>query len=251
MSGTDYDIWGTGERVVLVHGSFATGPLEWEGQKVLAQQGYQLVVPTRRAYLPKHAGEGEDFLTDAQDVSELLGDGAHLVGHSYGGLAAMVAAAARPQAVHSLALAEPPAFGAAPEHPDVAALRRRTGEVFARQSGDREFIDEFLRAVGTPVEDLPRELVEDMVTMAPAVRLGRPPWEARVPVDALAQATFPILVVSGNHHPAFTAMCDALARDLGAEHRTIEGAGHEMQLVTQEFNAALLALWGRAGAGTD
>ncbi|MFI7482506.1 alpha/beta fold hydrolase [Kocuria sp. M1R5S2] len=250
MSGTEYETWGAGERVVLVHGSFATGPLEWEGQRVLAELGYQLVVPTRRAYLPGHAGEGEDFLTDGDDVAELLGNGAHLVGHSYGGLSAMVAAAARPEAVRSLVLAEPPVFGAAPEHPAVAALRERTEAVFARQGTDQEFVDAFLRAVGTSVEDLPQELVSDMEAMAPAVRLGRPPWGTPVPLGPLAGARFPVLVVSGNHHPAFTAMCEALARDLGAEHRTVEGAGHEVQLVTEGFNAALLELWRRAGTTT-
>lgn len=250
MADKTYEVWGTGERVVLVHGSFATGPMEWEGQRVLAGQEYQLVVPTRRAYLPDRAGEGEDFLMDAQDVSALLGNAAHLVGHSYGGIAAMLAAADRPEAVRSLVLAEPPVFSAATEHPDVALLRERMKKVFARPGSDREFVDTFLRAVGTPVEDLPQELVADMVAMAPAVRSGRPVWDVRVPADRLAGASFPILVLSGNHHPAFTAMCDALARDLGAQHRTVEGAGHEVQMVAEEFNAALLELWDRAATRT-
>lgn len=248
MSGTECEVWGTGERVVLVHGSFATGPTEWEGQRALADQGYQLVVPTRRAYLPDHAGEGEDFLVDSQDVAALLGDGAHLVGHSYGGLSALIAAAAHPEAVRSLVLAEPPVFSAASEHPDVAHLRDLLARVLAHQGSDREFIDEFLRAVGTPVEELPPELVEALTGMAPTVRHGRPPWDVRVPADRLAEASFPILVVSGNHHPAFTAMCEALTRALGAQHRTVEGAGHEIQMVAEEFNAVLLGLWSRAGA---
>jgi pimeloyl-ACP methyl ester carboxylesterase len=249
MSVTEHDVWGTGERVVLVHGSFATGPVEWEGQRVLAEQGYQLVVPTRRAYLPDHAGEGEDFLTDSQDVAALLGDGAHLVGHSYGGISAMIAAADRPESVRSLVLVEPPAFSAEAGHPDVALLRERMESVFTRPGSDQDFVDTFLRAVGTSVEDLLPELVAGMVAMAPAVRRGRPAWDAQVPADRLAEVSFPILVISGGHHPAFTAVCDALARDLRVEHRTIEGAGHEVQLVTEEFNAALLALWGRAGTG--
>lgn len=248
MSGTECEVWGTGERVVLVHGSFATGPTEWEGQRALADRGYQLVVPTRRAYLPDHAGEGEDFLAESQDVAALLGDGAHLVGHSYGGLSAMTAAASRPEAVRSLVLAEPPVFSAAPGHPDVARLQGLLERVFAHPGRDRAFVDEFLRAVGTALEDLPPELVDALTAMAPAVRRGRPAWDARVPADRLAEAPFPILVLSGNHHSAFTAMCDTLARALGAQHRTVEGAGHEMQMVAGEFNAALLALWGRAGA---
>lgn len=44
-------------------------------------------------------------------------------------------------------------------------------------------------------------------------------------------------------------MCDALARSLSAQHRVVEGAGHEMQMVAEDFNAALLALWRRTDAG--
>lgn len=250
MSGTEYDVWGTGERVVLVHGSFATGPMEWEGQRALAEQGYQLVVPTRRAYRPDHAGEGEDFLTDAQDVAALLGGGAHLVGHSYGGISAMLAAADRPEAVRSLVLAEPPVFSAASEHPDVALLRERMQAVLARPESDQEFVDAFLQAAGSPVDALPRELFDALTAMAPAVRRARPVWDVRVPADRLREASFRILVISGGHHPAFTAMCDALARDLGAQQRTVEGAGHDVQLVAEEFNAALLELWDRVGTGS-
>src|SRR5690606_18152409 len=84
MSAQRVETWGTGERVVLVHGSLATGPAEWEAQRPLAAEGYELVVPTRSAYATTGAG-GEDFLADGREVAELLGDGAHLVGHSYGG----------------------------------------------------------------------------------------------------------------------------------------------------------------------
>jgi len=54
----------------------------------------------------------QDFEEDARDIAALLGDGAHLVGHSYGAVGALYAAALRPEAVHSLTVNEPPAFGA-------------------------------------------------------------------------------------------------------------------------------------------
>lgn len=251
MSGIDTDVWGTGERVVLVHGSFATGPVEWETQRPLADQGYQLVVPTRRAYATQSGGVGEDFRVDGEDVAALLGDGAHLVGLSYGGLVAIVAAAARPEAVHSLVLAEPPAFSVAAEHPDVARLREELGQVVAREGSDREFLEDFLGAVGTPLQELPPELLDDLTDLVPAVRLARPAWSGPVPVDRLVDAPFPTAVVSDNHHPAFTAMCDALARELGAQHCVVEGAGHEMQMVAEDFNAVLLSVWRRTDAGTQ
>jgi pimeloyl-ACP methyl ester carboxylesterase len=251
MSGIDSDVWGTGARVVLVHGSLATGPVEWEAQRPLADQGYQLVVPTRRGYTPQSRGVGEDFLVDGEDVATLLHDGAHLVGHSYGGLAAMVAAAARPEAVHSLVLAEVPTFGVAAEHPDVARLQEEIARVLDRPGSDREFLESFLGAVGTPLEELPADLLDDLTDMAPAVRLGRPPWSGPVPVDRLVGAPFPTVVVSGNHHPAFTAMCEALAGELDAEHCVVEGAGHEIQMVVEDFNAVLLSVWRHTAADTE
>jgi pimeloyl-ACP methyl ester carboxylesterase len=87
------DSWGTGTPVVLVHGSLATGAEEWEAQRPLADQGFRLLVPDRRGYGQSPSAEGEDFLRDGDDIAELMGDGAHLVGHSYGGLGVMFAAA--------------------------------------------------------------------------------------------------------------------------------------------------------------
>ncbi|WP_411146618.1 alpha/beta fold hydrolase [Streptomyces sp. x-80] len=48
-----------------------------------------------------------DYAIDVEDIGQLLGDGAHLVGHSYGAAGAMPAASARPAAVRSLPLIEP------------------------------------------------------------------------------------------------------------------------------------------------
>lgn len=89
--------WGAGTPVVLVHGSLATGAEEWQAQRPLADEGFRLVVPDRRGYGRSPAADGEDFLRDADDIVALMGDGAHLVGHSYGGLGALFA----PSAVRS------------------------------------------------------------------------------------------------------------------------------------------------------
>jgi hypothetical protein len=67
----------------------------------------------RRGFGASPADGRVDFERDAEDVAELLADGAHLVGHSYGGVVSLLAAARRPDAVRSLVLIEPPAFGVA------------------------------------------------------------------------------------------------------------------------------------------
>src|SRR3954447_3158766 len=99
--------WGAGTPVVLVHGSLANGAQEWEAQRTLADEGFRLTVFDRRGYGLSAAAPGEDFIVDAADIAALLGDGAHLVGHSYGGLGALLAAAQRPEATLSLTLLEP------------------------------------------------------------------------------------------------------------------------------------------------
>ena len=80
MSDLFVESWGTGTPVVLVHGSLATGAEEWEAQRTLADEGFRLLVPDRRGYGKSPAAEGEDFLRDGDDIAELMGDGAHLVG---------------------------------------------------------------------------------------------------------------------------------------------------------------------------
>ena len=56
----------------------------------------------------------------------------------------------------------------------------------------------------------------------------RPPWEVVIPLDELAAAPFPKLVVSGAHDPAFDAVCDMLEQRFGAERAVLPGAGHSL-----------------------
>src|SRR5688500_18809617 len=101
------EAWGSGTRVVLVHGSLATAADEWDAQRPLGDRGFRLLAPDRRGYGRGPAAAGEDFLRDAEDIAELMGDGAHLVGHSYGGLGVLIAAARNPRATLSLTVLEP------------------------------------------------------------------------------------------------------------------------------------------------
>jgi pimeloyl-ACP methyl ester carboxylesterase len=237
------EVWGDGTPVVLVHGSLATGADEWSAQRVLADAGYRLIVPDRRGYGSSPAAPGEDFLVDADDLLELMSTGAHLVGHSYGGLVVMFAAARRPEATLSLTVLEPPAGSVADDDPAWRALEDGVRELWQRDLPDREWVVEFLETVGSDPAELPAELLDVAVEMVPVFRRGRPFYEADLPFAELAAATFPKLVVSGGHHAGFEAMCRALAQRIGAGHEVIAGAGHEIQFTGAPVNEALAKLW--------
>jgi hypothetical protein len=105
--------------------------------------------------------------------------------------------------------------------------------------------DEFLRmfrggagsAYGTP-DELPDELLHGVELL----KRERPSWEAEIPVDRLAAADFPILVLSGGHSDAFEAVCDALADGLSAERGVIRGRGHTVPSTGAPYNDRLEAL---------
>ena len=129
---------GDGTPVVLAHGSLATAAEEWEVQQPLADEGFHLLAPDRRGYGHSPAARGEDFLRDAEDIAALMGDGAHLVGHSYGGLAVLFAAARRPEATLSLALLEPAAFALGQDHPAGRALVDEVRRVWDQDTPDEQ-----------------------------------------------------------------------------------------------------------------
>jgi pimeloyl-ACP methyl ester carboxylesterase len=235
--------WGDGTPVVLVHGSLATGAEEWDAQRPLAQEGFRLLVIDRRGYGRSPAARGEDFLADANDIVELMGDGAHLVGHSYGGLGAMLAAARRPEAVLSLTLLEAPIAVPTDAAPAWQQLADEVRQLWNADLPDEEWVVRFLTAVGSDPDQFPPEFLEVAAPLVPVFRQGRPFFEVEPPLSALAVARFPKLVVSGGHSAGFEAMCDALVRNIGASRLVIEGAGHEIQFTGQPINEALLTLW--------
>ena len=98
--------------MVCVHGSLSWGTFAFRAQRALAGSR-ALVLPDRRGYGGSPASGPADFDIDAGDIAPLLGDGAHLVGHSYGAVVALLIAARRPTAVRTLTLVEPAALAIA------------------------------------------------------------------------------------------------------------------------------------------
>src|SRR5436309_15846533 len=216
------ELLGAGPRVVLVHGSVSNGTMTWGEQRALADR-YTLVIVDRPGYPPNEPEARIDFEEQAAAIAELVQPGDHLVGHSYGGVISLLAAARRPD-LGSLTVCEPPAFGVARGHPAVDDFLER----FPQAPDDpRGYLEFFLPLVGSATK-LPDPLPPEIEAGARAALVERPPWEAEIPFAKLSAAQYPKLVVSGAHHAAFDAVCDLLEPRMGAERAVLPGAGHSI-----------------------
>jgi pimeloyl-ACP methyl ester carboxylesterase len=226
-------------RVLLVHGSVVNGDLTWSAQRPLAER-FELVVPNRRGFPPGPGIERVDFEDEAAWLEQFVDPGMHLVGHSYGGVIALFAAARCAERLRSLTVIEPPAFGLARGNPEADAFVARARRLW--EHGPREpdaFLREFLRAVGSAVPS--GSFTPELLQGARTLMVERYPWDAEPPLDELAVAELPTLVVSGAHSGAFDAVCEVLERRLSAERAVLPGRGHSVQLVGEPFNELLTA----------
>lgn len=231
--------WGSrGERVVMVHGSLSTGSNAFREQRSLARD-FTIDVVTRRGYGNTLPIDAVDVARDARDVVEVLGEGAHLVGTSMGGVVAMNAAGLRPDLVRSLTVIEPPAFALATDLPDVRRVSDAMQAHWARADSTdlRSFAIGFVRALEADIA-IPDPLSE---ALAVSVRnlVTEKPWKVDVPVGAIAGAEFPKLVVTGGWSKAFDGIANRLAVLLKTDLHVLTGAGHGVQNVGNPFNELL------------
>jgi pimeloyl-ACP methyl ester carboxylesterase len=229
---------------LLVHGSVVNAELTWSAQKPLAER-FEIVAPNRRGFPPGPDVERVDFEDEAVWLEQFLEPGTHLVGHSYGGVIALLAAARRPELLRSLTVIEPPAFGVARGVPTADEFIARIEEHWT--SGPRdpaEFLRGFLSLVGSSTP--PGNFTPELLQGARTLMVERSPAQAVIPLDELAAAPFPKLVVSGAHSPAFEAVCDVLEERLGAERAVLPGAGHSVQRLGEPFNELLTEFVARA-----
>jgi pimeloyl-ACP methyl ester carboxylesterase len=240
--------WGDqGPQILFVHGSVTNGEMTWKEQRPLADR-WRLVVVDRRGYFPNPPIDHEDFEVDAADIAAILGGGMHLVGHSYGGVVALLAAAARPEAVWSLTVIEPPALAVAPRTAEIQAFSERIRRHWTQGPSDPDaFLRDFLTLAGSSAKP-PSPLPPPLLQSAKLLMVERSPAEAVIPLDRLRGAPFPKLVVSGAHSAVFDQICDALETGLGAERAVVPGAGHSVPGVGARFNDRLEAFLREAEA---
>lgn len=230
---------GDGPPILFVHGDVVPAAVGFRRQRPLASR-WRLLLPNRPGFGSSPPLERSDFEAEAPLLAELLGDGAHLVGHSYGALIALYVAAERPGAVRSLCVSEPPALQLAAGVAAVDEMIADGRELYRDPDSipDQAFLDLFRSGVGS-VRATPDELPPELRRGVELLKRERPPWEARPPVDVLAEAGFPKLVISGGHSPAFDAVCDALAERIGADRAEIGGRAHSIPATGEPYNRVL------------
>ena len=249
VPGLNVTVWGEGEPAIFVHGSFGWGEETWAKQRPLAESHCLLLVD-RRGFGGSPADGRVDFDRDANDLAELLGDGAHLVGHSYGGVASLLAAARRPEAVRSLTVIEPPAFGVARGHVVVEQFLEGVHDAMREAADPSDYRRRFLRNFGFAATE--QTLEGRALEAARSSWQERSPAEAEIPFAALSGVR--TLVVRGDWATAppgarerarviFHTVCDVLQRELDAESATFPAA-HNPQLLGRPFNERLLSFWG-------
>jgi len=207
-------------RLTLVHGSVTNADLSWRRQRALAGR-YEVFAPNRPGFPPGPPVERVDFDRDAEWLREVVRPGDHLVGHWYAAVGALVAAPTLDLA--SLTVIEPPAFGVARGDTDVEAWL--DGAFTLPRHSVRAYVEAFLVHVGAPFS-LPDPLTPELQQGAEAFFTERFPAEAVIRLEPLP---YPVLVVTGDHEPAFEVVGDVLTDAFGAERAVLRGAGHAVQ----------------------
>jgi pimeloyl-ACP methyl ester carboxylesterase len=216
---------GDGPPLLLVHGG--VGPrATWATQEELAGS-FRLVIPSRRGFAGSPAAARQDYEEDAADLEPLLADGhPHAVGFSYGGVGLALAVGRAPRRVRSLTLIEPPLFGIAAGHPDVAALSSLSAAYTSGGPGDHAAFERLAGVAEPAAADQLGPELDEARRLAAGLRM---PDAAEPDLAAINAAGVPALVISGGHHPGLEVLCDALAGRLAARRERVAGAGHAVQ----------------------
>ena len=237
---------GDGPRVVLVHGSAqgssVGGEKHFANQASLAARGWRIVTPDRPGHgLSPPPDRGDDANEDAKWVDELLGDGGHLVGHSFGGGVALATAARRPEAVRTLTLIEPALQKVATDLPVVRRFVARMIFTALTSFSPATRITRISKLLGIP------DSIRGGTSKEELDRIGRgfarvtllTGDETRAMLAVVKARKIPLLVVTGGWNGAFDAVAARVAELGGGRHVVVRAPHHFPQNVSDEFNDLL------------
>lgn len=236
----DYAETGSGPALLFLPGSFGTGT-GWKAVMGYLGDGYRMVTTSLLGYGGTPDVRPAGNATMAQQVGlidriiDRIGTSTHVVGHSYGGLSAIVHALTGRHRPASLLLVEANPLGLLrasgdPEH--YGMFESMTGAYFADFArGDaaaaRHVID-FYGGSGT-FDSMPPK-VRNYIVATTAVNIRD--WSSGTPFEPskekLRSIDVPTTVVrGGNGHPAMLKIAELLHGSIPASHLfTIEGGSH-------------------------
>lgn len=255
-----YEVRGTGDCLVLTHGSWtdATG---WEQAAARLSDRYRVVVWDRRGHSRSEAGTGpgsraEDGADLAGVIEQVSTEPVHVVGNSYGANVTLTLVTTRPDLIVSAAVHEPPLWGLLEGTRDQALVNELTtadAELAVVRdkiiSGDhRGAAEHFVEhvALGPGMwEQLPDAFRSVLEANAPTY-LDELADETALSIDtaALASIDVPLLLTHGTESPAlFAAVISELAQLVPkARVEVLDGAGHIPHTThTEEWIARLVA----------
>ena len=254
--------WGdTGPRVLVIHGGvqggLGGGPTTFARQEALAQHGWRLELPDRPGFGTSPSRGPEDMEADSEWIADMLGDGAFLIGHSWGGAEALLAAARRPQAVRGLIVIEPALqsllFGSPriANDPALQASAQQFGGVIMAAKTPADYALGFGRVLGTADtgSTTPGTAMAGLqADPAAAQRFGcsllqarmAPPPVLRQAAMRVAEAKIPTLVITGGWSPFFDAVGETAAELTHGRHVIVKSPNHFVQLsVADDFNTTV------------
>jgi pimeloyl-ACP methyl ester carboxylesterase len=246
-----YDLAGSGDPLVLVHGSWLDAT-QWAFVVPALAESFRVLTYDRRGHSRSERPDTQGSVDeDGEDLAALLlaldVAPAHVVTNSYAGNIAMRLAARRPDLFRSLTCHEPPLYSVLEDDPDsrpmlaqgAASLESIGGRI---AEGDhvgaaRQFVEEVAFGPGAWENELPPEARELFVHNAPTfLDELRDPDQLRIDPAALAALEVPVRFTEGSDSPPlFSRVIDRLARVIpGATRDTIPGAAHVPHLTAPQ-----------------
>ena len=260
-----YQLSGSGEPLVLVHGSWGDHR-NWDPVISALAESFRVLAYDRRGHSASErpAGQGSVF-EDADDLAGLIDQlglaPAHVAGNSFGAAVALRAATRRPEVFRSLIVHEPPLFpllAGTELEAALAEVQRRVGAVVGLlEGGDHEgaarlFVETIAFGPGAWDGQLTPEMREMFIANAPTfLDEVRDPDALQMDLDALAGFDRRALLTSGTESaPFFGPVVDIVAQSLPRSERvTIDGADHVPQISVPGRYVELVTTFAPTGMG--
>ena len=247
--------FGSGDRLVLVHGSWVDH-MEWPFIVPLLAPHFRVTVYDRRGHsqserLPTQGSIRED-VADLAAIIERAGTPAHVLGNSMGASISLRLAAERPELFRTLSVHEPPLFDLLLDDPKTKPLAEELDKSFLTvadelaagnmEGGARRFI-EMVLGPGAWDTFLPEDAKRMLINNSPTfLDETRDPEVLSIDTQALARFQRPVLLTGGSESPPFFApVLDKLAAVLpNATRKTLVGDGHLPHLTHPQEYVALI-----------